>query len=240
VYEVALCEDEEVFASAHEKICHEILSKMKIEHNITIFKSGVEFLSYFESENKKFDLILLDIIMDGLSGMELAKAIRKSDSDTAIIFITSSRDYVFEGYDVGALHYLTKPVDKAVLKRLIRKNCDDKFKSTVLVLKSGELSHRISVGDIISLETIGRKVAITLKSKTFKWKGKLTDVLKMLPNAYFVRCHQSFAINILHVREITRFEAIFENGNKIPISRMYLKDVQNAFLHSMQNVNGSR
>jgi len=240
VYEVALCEDEEVFASAHKKICHEILSKMNIEHNITIFKSGAEFLSCFESESKSFDLILLDIIMDGLSGMELAKTIRKSDSDAAIIFITSSREYVFEGYDVGALHYLTKPVDKTVLKNLIRKNCDDKLKKTVLILKSGELNHRISAGDIISLETIGRKVELTLKNKTFNWKGKLTDVLKMLPNAYFLRCHQSFAINILYIREITRFEAIVENGNKIPISRMYLKDVQNAFLHCMQNADGNR
>ncbi|MCL1819264.1 MAG: LytTR family DNA-binding domain-containing protein [Oscillospiraceae bacterium] len=231
MYKVAICEDEQVFSNAQEKACRSVLEKLNIEHQIELYASGEEFLSAGQKE--RYDLILLDIIMGGMSGMELAKVIRESDREAVIIFITSSREYVFEGYDVNALHYLIKPVDVNILERLIRESYTEKFQDSFFVFKTGGLNQRTAVKDIVSLETVGRKVEVTLKDGTLQYSGKLTELLEKLPKGRFVRCHQAFAVNIENIRELTRFEAITHNGKKIPISRTFQSDIKKAFLRQM-------
>jgi len=233
MYNVALCEDEEVFLAAHQSICHEIMKKLNTEYSIDAYKNAGDFLAAFKGNKKRYDIILLDIIMDGMTGMELARTIRKSDLEAVIIFISSSRDYVFEGYDVNALHYLTKPVDSGKLERLIRAAYKDTFQDCFLVFKSGGMNYRVAVKKIIVLETTGRKVEITLQDRVLYYPGTLTELLKKLPKDSFIRCHQGFAVNIRNIRELSRFDAIAVNGKKIPISRAHLKEVQRAFLAAM-------
>ena len=236
MYQVALCEDEKIFSETQEKICREILDRLNIEHRVTVFEGSGDFLAAFSNGRERYDLILLDIIMDEMSGMELARTIRESDKETVIIFITASRDHVFEGYDVGALHYLMKPVNAAVLERLIETAYKDRYRDNFLVFKSGAQNHRIPLKDIMALETSGRKVEITLRDRTLHYSGKLTELLRELPKDCFIRCHQAFAVNIRNIRELSRSNAIAENGKVIPISRAYLKDVQTAFLMNMQEI----
>jgi len=162
MYQVALCEDEKIFSETEEKVCREVLEKLNIEYNITTFETSKGFLAAFSGEEKRYDLVLLDIVMDGMNGMELARTIRESDQKAVIIFITSSREFVFEGYNVNALHYLMKPVDAGLLERLITKAYNDKFQNSFYILKSGSQTRRIPVKDIIALEIVGRKVEITL------------------------------------------------------------------------------
>ena len=235
MYKVALCEDEQVFSDAQEKACRAVLDKLNIEHQIDLYASGEDFLAAFAQRQKRYDLILLDIIMGGMSGMELARKIRESDRDAVIIFITSSREYALEGYDVNALHYLIKPVDESALERLIRAAYTYNLQDSFFVFKTGGLNQRAAVKDIVSLETVGRKVEVSLTDGTLRYSGKLTELLEELPQGRFIRCHQAFAVNIGNIREITRFEVIAQNGTKIPISRAYLKDVQKAFLSNIQD-----
>jgi DNA-binding LytR/AlgR family response regulator len=230
VFQVALCEDEKIFAETHEEICRDILGRMNIEFNVTVFGSGGEFLADFADNGHRYNLILLDIVMDGLNGMETAKRIRAADKDVDIVFITSSPDYVFSGYDVRALHYLIKPVDAGILERLIKSVYEEKYRSHYFLLKSGAQNLRIAVKDVISLEAFGRKVEITTADGMFQYAGKLTELLGELPDGYFVRCHQSCAVSIGKIREIDRFEAVAVNGKRIPISRQYFKAVQAALL----------
>jgi len=235
MYRVAICEDEKIFTETLEKICRGIFENLKIDYNITAFCSGEDFLAAFSAERKRYDLILLDIAMGGISGIELAKKIRESDREAVIIFITSHHEYVFEGYDVNAFHYLVKPVDAAALERLVTTAYKDKFQNSFFVFKSGAQNRRVAVKDIIWLETTGRKVEIALADRKLPYSGKLTELLDELPKDCFVRCHQSYAVNIGNIRELTRFAAITSNGKKIPISRAYLKTVQVAFLTDMQD-----
>ena len=235
MYRLAICEDEEIFFKEIESICCEYLKRMNIEYTITLYDSGENFLTAFSVKQHRYDLILLDIIMGGINGMDVAKNIRETDSEVVIIFVTSSREYVFEGYDVNALHYLTKPINAESLVRLIRKAYTEKFQNNVFVFKSGDMNHRVSVQNIVSLEINGRKVEINMFDRTLLYPGKLSDLLSKLPGNCFVRCHQAYAVNIRNIRELTRFDAIAKNGKRIPISRAYLKDVQKKFLSDMQD-----
>lgn len=230
MYQVALCEDEEVFLESQKKICVGILEKNGINYHIDIFDGSESFLSSFLHTQKRYDLILLDIMMNGLNGMELAKKIREHDKEAAIIFITSSDDYARQGYDVNALHYLMKPLDGDVLERLILSDYKNKYHNRFLVFKSGTQSLRVSIKDIIRLETAGRRVAVTLFDETVYYPGKLTELLEELPKNQFVRCHQSFAVNMRNTKELTRNSAIAVNGLETPVGRVFTKDLQQAFL----------
>lgn len=235
MYQVAICEDEKIFLKAQEKLCRDIFNKLNIEYHISIFDNSTGFLKAYSGIQKRYNLILLDIIMDGTNGMELAKTIRKSDKEATIIFITSCKDYALQGYDVKALHYLLKPVDSARLERLIVSDYQKKFQNNFFRFKSGTQNLRIPINDIISLETVGRRVEITLPDKTYYYSGKLTDLLAELPRNQFVRCHQAFAVNIDNVRELTRQDAVTVTDKTIPVSRTFMKAVQHAFLKQMQD-----
>lgn len=231
IYRIALCEDEKIFAEEHEQICHDILNKLNIDHLITIFTNGKDFLKGFSSG---YDLILLDIIMDETNGMELARKVRTIDKHVAIVFITSTRDYALQGYDVNALHYLMKPVKRNVLEKLIAFDYRNRIKNDYFVFESSAGKYQAAIKDIICFEIVGRQVAITLKDGMIYYAGKLSDLLAMLPNDQFVRCHQSFAINIFNIRELTRFYALAIHGIEVPVSRTYLNDVRKAFLHRLK------
>ncbi|MDR1702106.1 MAG: LytTR family DNA-binding domain-containing protein [Sporomusaceae bacterium] len=232
MYQVAICEDEKIFSEMLEKMCRDIFSDLDIEYHLEIFDSGANFLASFKE--KQYDLILLDIIMPEIKGIDLARQIRTHDHNATIIFITSHQDYALEGYDVNARHYLLKPPDKSVLERLIRTDYYDKFQVRFLIFKSGSQNLRVPLKDIICLETVGRRVAVTLPDRIVYFPGKLSELLAKLPQTEFIRCHQAFAINLANMRELSQQMAIATTGQATPISRAFKKEVQKAFLQSIK------
>ena len=236
MYRIALCENEEVFAAEQQKLCRDIFVKMNIEYELAAFQSAEEFLDEFNNkERERFDLLILDIMMDGMDGIKLAHKIREADKNATIIFLTSHRDFALQGYDVNALHYLIKPVDAEVLERLIKSAYNEKFQENYLVIKIGTQHLRIPVDNIICLETTGRRVEITLLDKTVRYSGKLSDLLQELPKDRFVRCHQAFAVNVKNIRELGKQDAITISGNKIPVSRTYMNDIKKVFVRQLGN-----
>jgi DNA-binding LytR/AlgR family response regulator len=233
VYKIALCENEEVFAAAQQKICRGIFDKMNIEYEIATFQSAEVFLNVFNTGRTRYDLLILDIMMDGMDGMELARKIREADKNATIIFLTSNRDYALQGYDVNALHYLMKPIDAVVLERLIKVAYNEKFADNFLVIKIGTQHLRIPANDIICLEITGRRVEITLLDRTVTYSGKFKDLLAELPKERFVRCHQAFAVNVKNIRELGKQEATAINGKKIPVSRTFMSDTKKVFVRQL-------
>ena len=233
MYQIALCEDEKIFSDAQEKICREILDKLNIEYQISVFASSADFLDIFVEQQKRFDLILLDIVMDGVDGMTLARRIRQTDADAVIIFITSNQDYALQGYDVNALHYLIKPVDTQVLERLITAVYTQKHQDNIFIIKSGKQHLRVHIKDIVCMETAGRRVEISMMDGIVYYSGKLTDILNELPKGQFVRCHNAFAVNIKNIRKLTRQNIIAINGKEIPVSRTFLNETRKSFLSQM-------
>jgi len=232
LYTIAICDDETVFRSALVKICCDICEKLRIEYSVCGFEAGEEFLSAFTG-GVRYDMLLLDILMDKTNGVELARKVRECDSNTAIIFITSNAEFALQGYEVNALHYLMKPPDETVLERLIASDYQRRFKSNFLVFKSGSQIIRIPIKDIICLETVGRRVEITLLEGMAEYPGKLSELIDH--KEQLIRCHKAFAVNIAEIRELTRSDAVAMNGKLIPVSRTYLKDVQKALLKQIRD-----
>ena len=114
---IAVCDDEVIECSKLAGKIRKILEEMNVSCTIRQFYSGRELLRSLET----FDLIFLDIIMDGLDGMRTAQLVRERAFDKLLVFISASRDYVFDAYDVEAFQYLLKPIEDKKLKKVLQK-----------------------------------------------------------------------------------------------------------------------
>ena len=233
LYRIAICEDEKIIRGNLCELCRDICSKLSIDCNIFLFENSETFWDEF-SKGTRYDLLLLDVMMEKTNGMELAKNVREFDVDTTIIFITSNSDFALQGYDVKAMHYLIKPPDSDVLEKLIASDYQRRYKSNFLVFKSGNQILRIPIREIIYLETVGRKVEITLNNGKVDYPGKLSDLID--GKEHLIRCHKAFALNITAIRELTRTDAISYNKMAIPVSRTFIKAVQQALLKQIRDV----
>ena len=194
---------------------------------VSLFESAEELL--FNYSPGKFDVLLLDIQMNGENGISLARKIRCCNDDAAIIFITAVSDYVFEGYDVGAVQYLMKPVNESKLF-----DCLDKVKNTAkdsarLVFETDEGTEAISADDILYLEAISRKTKMFLMDKTVMINLNFKNAEESLPKGFF-KCHRSYIVNLLRVSSIKKYESVMDNGVSVPISRRVYNEFNQAFI----------
>ena len=233
MFRLAICDDQCIFSDTQARACHSIFEKLNIENKISVFTKSADFIAAFVTQHKRFDMILLDIVMDGVDGMELARTIRQIDETVAIVFITSHEKYALQGYDVKALHFLMKPPDFQLLENLIKSVYLENLQVNFLTIKSGDHHIRVPIKDIISMEISKRRVEVSLIDGIVYYSGKLTDILDELPKGFFIRCHQAFAINIANIKELTRRNAIAVNGKEIPVSRTFWNDTKTAFLRQL-------
>jgi DNA-binding LytR/AlgR family response regulator len=238
MFQIALCEDEKIFAETQEELCRKICGGMDIEYNIDVYDNSDSLLTAYIQEGKRYDLLILDIIMDGINGVELAKKIRQADAVAVIAFLTSSDSYLFKGYKAAASRYIMKGEanEKQELEELIKEVYEDIYQPSYYILKAGSHTHRIKIKNIIALETVARTVEITTTDGVFYYSGRMVDLINELPGGHFTRCHRAFAVNINLMREIDRLEIIAVNGKRIPISRSYINDVKAAFLNRVKNI----
>lgn len=222
---IAVCDDEVIECCSMARKIKDILEEMKIPCIIRQFQSGRELLQALES----FDIIFLDIIMQDLDGMKTAQIFRKKASDKILIFVSSSREYVFEAYDVEAFQYLLKPVDdrklKSVLKKAVHKT---EIRSQEFIIVSRERQKKkLFLDDIYYFEIKGRMVDVHGPEGIFTYYEQIRELENKLRDKGFFRCHKSYLINLKYVDGYNRQEVILENGEKIVIAkRRYDKFVQ--------------
>lgn len=229
---IAVCDDDiRECCKIAEKI-KEILEEIRVSGRVRQFHSGQELLQAEE----KFDIIFLDIMMRPPDGMETAKALRGRDSDTILIFISSSRKYVFEAYDVEAFQYLLKPVEEKKLKNVLQKAvCKTERRSREFILVSKDRQNRkLYLDDIYYFEIWGRTIVVHGVEGLFTYYEQIGVLEKGLREKGFFRCHKSFLVNLKYVEVYNRQEVILENGEKIAIARRRYEEFGKAVLRYMR------
>lgn len=185
---------------------------------ISAFPSAEAFL--FEREDERaFDILLLDIEMHGMNGVELAKKIRETDEAVQLVFITGFPDFIAEGYDVSALHYLMKPVSSEKLSAVLDKACANLAKSEKRLKVTFERTTAlIPISEIYYIEAQKQYVLINTDDKVYRMKSSLAETEKEL-DEYFFKCQRSFLVNLRHVARIKSDCVVLRNGSEVPISR---------------------
>ena len=216
-YRVAICDD----SAEDAAFVREILDIWAADRQVSIraeMYASAESLLFRYAEDKDYDILLLDIEMGVMDGVTMAKRVRKDNQAVQIVFITGYSDYIADGYDVAALHYLMKPVNKekllSVLDRALERR---KQEERCLNLElSGEMV-RIPFYEIRYLDVRQNYVTVHTKDD-HTVKRTLGDFEKEL-DSRFCRVGRSMIINLSFIQRVTKTEVRLSDGTVLPLPR---------------------
>ena len=214
---IAVCDDEVIECCNMEKRIKRVMEEMKIPCIIRQFRSGGELLQTLES----FDIVFLDIIMQEMDGMKTAQLFRRKAFDKILIFVSSSREYVFEAYDVEAFQYLLKPVEDRKLKNVLQKAVQktERRSQEFIIVSRERQKKKLFLDDIYYFEIKGRIVDVHGLEGIFTYYGQIGELEDKLQDKGFFRCHKSYLVNLKHVDGYNRQDVILENGERIVIAK---------------------
>lgn len=217
---IAICDDETDARDALRFQLEKILIE-DAEEIVYEFSSGTNAASWLANHPGEIDLLFLDVEMKGLNGMETAEKIRTFDEQILIVFVTGYSDYVFDGYLVGALDYLMKPVSGEKLRQLIGRIRARyaQEESHTFTLKNMDGIWRFRLCDILFFYSDRRKVMLVTAKGEYSFYARLDEIEHQL-SPYFVRIHQRYLINPSHV-DYLGSESVTINGQELPCSRRY-------------------
>ena len=233
---IAVCDDEVIECCNMARKIKDILEEMKIPCIIRQFQGGRELLQAIES----YDIIFLDIMMQDLDGMKTAQMFREKDFDKILIFVSSSREYVFEAYDVEAFQYLLKPVDGRKLRRVLQKavlKTESRSQEYIIVSRERQ-KKKLYLDDIYYFEIKGRIVDVHGQEGIFTYYEQIGELESKLRDKGFFRCHKSYLINLKYVDGYNRQEAILENGEAIVIAKRRYEEFCQEVLKVMRENGG--
>lgn len=227
-YKIAICDDNDTDSRYIASLVSLWARQRGVQIKPDIFPSAEAFMFHY-AEQKDYDLLLLDIEMGDMDGVTMAKTIRRENESVQIIFITGYSEYISEGYEVSALHYLMKPVHQEKLFQVLDRAAEKLHKNErVLYLEiSGEMI-RVPFYEIRYLEVCQNYVTVHSK-KTYTVKKTLREFEEELDERFF-RAGRSHLINLTYIQKVTRTEVHLTDGTVIPLSRGLYEPLNRAII----------
>ncbi len=237
IWNITICEDN----PAQQKNLLRMLKNWEelSSHRLQIHTfSDCESFWFSWSEQMNFDILLLDIDLgqDKMTGMELARQIRKKDSKLTIIFITALFEYISEGYDVQAFHYLLKPIqEKKLFEILDRAATTQNAKEDYLLLENESGAQLIPKSQILYAEAFSHSIALYyLRNEQIiclNFRMSMAHLEQQLASSAFYRCHRSYLVHLNHIEKLNKGELLLDCGTAIPVSRSKEKHIYEIFLN---------
>ena len=228
-YKVAICDDSDADRRYIMDMVRSWASAAGHEVQIDGFPSAESFLFHYAGESD-YDILLLDIEMGAMDGVTMAKELRKSNDTVQIIFITGYSDYISEGYEVAALHYLMKPVNEEKLC-LVLDRAAEKLAKNERVLNfevSGEMV-RVPIYQIRYADVLGNYVTVHAQTDVTV-KMTLGELEKQLDERFY-RVGRSALVNLTQISRVTRAEIRLNDGTAIPLPRGAYEGVNRAIIN---------
>lgn len=228
-YQIAVCDDSSDDSQYISGLVNEWAQTANVPVHIDTFSSAEAFLFHY-AENKNYHILLLDIEMGEMDGVTLAKTLRKENETLQIIFTTGYSDYISEGYEVAALHYLMKPVKKEKLFSVLER-ASEKLSKNEKVLTfdvSGEI-FRVPVYQIRYAEVSLNYITIHAK-EDITVKMPLSELASMLDDRFY-RVGRSAIVNLTCISRVTKTEIHLQEGAVIPLPRGAYEGVNRAIIN---------
>lgn len=232
---IAICDD----SKQERQILAALFKRYQELHatplQIHIFQNGFSLLDAID-QGKRFDITILDILMPGENGIEIARNIRASGADTEIIFLTSSPEYAVDSYEVKAQNYLLKPITEekffASIDSILAE-LDEKDTASFIIYTTEKQYSRIRVSSLVYGEVTHRTITLHLADQTMisavMTFTEFQDILKAYPD--FIYPHRSYAVNMHYIQYVTKSDIILTDGQKIPLSRNNYMKISEQFLN---------
>ncbi len=228
MYKLAICDDSPADTLYLQGLVSNWAKKAGEAIEVQTFASAEAFLFRYE-EDKSFDILLLDIEMAEMDGVTLARKIRAGNQEVQIVFITGYTDYIADGYEVEALHYLLKPVKEEKLFEILERAVVKLARNErTLLLETADGTVRVPLYEIRWIEV--QRNYVTIHSvEDYTVKKSLSDVEAELDEG-FMRTGRSFIVNLKQVRRIGKNEVILSDGSRVPLSRGYYEKLNRAII----------
>lgn len=239
MFHIAICEDDGASRSYEEELVRSWARDHQYKVTVDAYCSAEQFL--FEAEDRQeYDLLVLDIQMGDMNGMELAAKLRAGGTRAAILFLTGVPDYALEGYEVGAVRYLLKPLKEEEFLELL----DVLFEKAMqarrqfYLFEQGAHVCRIPLSDILYLEARGHYVCMHTVSEELEWKAVFSAATEELAGEKFFLLKRGLLVNLEHVEKITRTDCLLDQGDVLPVSRERYRELNKAFIAYYRGVAG--
>lgn len=225
---IAICDDEVMELNRTKEMCGECLTAFsEYSFKLSLFSDSQVLLD--QAEQEQFDIVLLDIYMPGLSGIELARIIRDRRQECQLIFLTTSMAHAIEAFSLHAAHYLVKPYTIQQLSDALTKAIAgvNKAERAQIILKIPGGVQRINYTDFIFSETERHVQRIHLEdNRLIQVRITSTELYELMSkDSRFFKCGSTYILNLEKVEEVTVQYIMFENGVKIPMLRRQYKDL---------------
>lgn len=227
--EIAVADDEKLI---RDYICG-LIKKQNPEYPLSVYAAGEELLA----SEKRFDIVFLDIQMEGINGIDTAKKLRERQGDAIIIFVTGLKEYVFDALDLYAFHYLLKPLDEKKFAEALEKAIAEVIKKNErkwLFIKTKNLT--LDQSDILYIESKAKKVEIhTLGiNKPIEIYASMDELEKQLSESFY-RCHRSYIVNMSHISQYDNESITVLSGEKAYLTKKKYGEFVKAYMWFLQN-----
>lgn len=228
---IAICDDEKAI---REQI-NELIEKEKAGIGTNLYETGDALLA----ADKKFDIVFLDIQMEGTDGIETAKKLRERDEDAILIFITGIREYVFQAFDVAAFYYLLKPVEADKFHEVFRRAERElekrkKQRRETVFIKTRNRSFSLEKDSILYIESRGKKVEIHTAGDTIEVYASMNEMEGQLGDGFF-RCHRGYLVNMAYVAEYDSESITLNNGEYVYLAKEKYGEFVKAYMRYLRN-----
>jgi DNA-binding LytR/AlgR family response regulator len=231
--QITICDDEKKI----RELLGSRVQKLYPSAELAFYETGEALLA----QAAQPDILFLDIQMPGRDGMEIARLLRKKWKDTILIFVTGIEEYVFQAFDVGAFHYIVKPLDEEKLKMVLENAVkqyeemtqNSKAEKKYIMVQTGGIHTKVFVDDIVYAEVFNRKIIIHKLDGELEFYGKLSDLEKLLGEDFF-RPHRAYLINMGYVESYDAGNIYLEKGQVIMAKQNYKKFVESYMQYSMK------
>lgn len=228
---IAVVDDEQVHRDILIKYIEEWKSREHLDVKVESFESSEAFY-FMWCENQYFDVLFLDIMMGGDNGVSLARKLREKGKTVTIIFTTGIADYMQEGYEVEAMHYLLKPLDKEKVWECLRKclSCKEQEKKMILLPTEDGLI-KTDAEKILYAEATGHYCELVCLEECFQLKLGIRELDQRLQEyGDFAFCHRSYLVNVRRIARVGRTDLCMDNGALVPVSRRLYQEVNERFI----------
>ena len=209
--------------------------KEKRPVDIISYTDGLDLLKDYKQ--KGFcDILVLDMRMETMGGIEVAKHIRQLDDEVPILIVTATVDYAVEGYKVGAFRYIVKPVESGDFLSAVEELLDrqQKKQASIFSFPSINGTTKLMTDHIYYLESDLRTIRVVAKEGTFTFTGTISSLEEQLRPDGFIRIHKSFLVNVSHIYNIFKDSVTMDNKEVLPMSKHKRREVNQEFLSYME------
>lgn len=237
---IALCDNEDIYLERYQSKLESLAKKLNINLDIIRFSSGESLLFYLEDHPNKFQLIYLDIVMGGINGIETALQIRKFNTFVKIVFLTTSKDFVYSAFDANATNYLIKDLHDDKFDEVfhsVYNTIKQNQNQPVLTISTKQGSVFVPFQDIAYFESV-KRILICHKSNKQKieYYYKISDLHEELKSKDFVLVHRSYLVNMQYILKLTKTDVYLKNGVILPVSRNNYDATKTELMHYLNKI----